>query len=159
MIGCIHSYGSYTIVHGREDYISGFRYCILNIWINSAYSVVVCCCCFLTEVEYTLATKAYLKYRCSQGRVGPMATGLLLVLTCNQDAVGARPSHYSAASLLPSCSRKLAIMKQWFEPAVERPSYQFCWQWQQWLVEYKLVLVLSLDPPPGEWNYCWHFSV
>ena len=35
-------------------------------------------------------------------------------------------------------------MKQWFELAVERPASQFSWQWWQQLIEYKLVLALSL---------------
>ena len=35
-------------------------------------------------------------------------------------------------------------MKQWFELSVERPASQFSWQWWQRLVEYKLVLALSL---------------
>ena len=47
-------------------------------------------------------------------------------------------------SLLPGRSWKLAIMKQWFELSVERPASQFSWLWWQRLVEYKLVLALSL---------------
>ena len=35
-------------------------------------------------------------------------------------------------------------MKRWFELAVERPASLFSWQWWQRLVEYKLVLALSL---------------
>ena len=35
-------------------------------------------------------------------------------------------------------------MKQWFDLAVEHPASQFSWQWWQQLVEYTLVLALSL---------------
>ena len=43
------------------------------------------------------------------------------------------------ASLLPSCSRKLAIVKQWFEVAVECPAFQFHWQWR------RLSIITGLD--------------
>ena len=78
--------------------------------------------------------------------------GLSLTSTWNQDAAGAQPWCQWAASLLLDQSQKLAIMKQWFELAVECLAFQFHWQWRQCLVECKLVLALSLDPLPGEWN-------
>ena len=76
--------------------------------------------------------------------------GLLLTSTWNQDAAGAQPWCQWAASLLPDQSQKLVFMKQWFKLAVE--CLAFHWQWRQCLVECKLVLALSLDPLPGEWN-------
>ena len=81
------------------------------------------------------------------------------------------------ASLLPNHSQKLVIVKQWLELAVACPVSQFHWQWQQWVIDYKLVLVLSLDQLPIQpwvfshtpskhsvvaritWKFVFHFSV
>ena len=87
-----------------------------------------------------------------------LETKMLLMLTWNQDAAGTRPWCRWAASLLPSRFRKLAIMKQWFELTIECSASEFSWHWWQRLTEYKLVLVLSLDQPPGKWNCRRHPS-
>ena len=63
------------------------------------------------DFEYTWSSKALPKHPCSQGRVGFMTKGLSLASTWNQDAAGTRPW----ASLLPSYSLKMTIVKPWFE--------------------------------------------
>ena len=64
-------------------------------------------------------------------------------LSCRQDGTGTQPWCWWQLSLLPSCSRKPAIIKQWFELAVVRSAFQFGWQWWQQLIEYKLVLPIK----------------
>ena len=121
-----------------------FYCCIFEFWINEDTS-----CHYALPLlfdwkrfEYAYATKSSPKHLGSQGRVGTMTKSLLLTLTWNQDATSARPWRRGQPSLLPSHSRKLAIIKKWFKLAVGRPASQFRWQCQPF-VEYKLVLALD----------------
>ena len=65
----------------------------------------------------------------------PQIKSLTTVWTLSQESLAlwslsyAWPWYEWAASLLPSCSWKLVIIKQWFELAVEHPLSHFCWQW------------------------------
>ena len=86
-----------------------------------------------------------------------MTKGLSPASTWNQDAAGIQPRYRSAASLLSSRSQKLATMKQWFKLAVECPASQYRWEGGNDSLNI-LVLALSLDQPPGEWNYRRHPS-
>ena len=67
MIGCIHNLTNiyYSVWEGGLH--KWFQFLVLHFefWIDVA-SVIVCCCCYLTEFEYAFATKASLKYLCSQ---------------------------------------------------------------------------------------------
>ena len=118
------------------------QYCILKFDLTRLVSCIDAA--FQLEkddFEYTWSSKALPKHPCSQGRVGFMTKGLSLASTWNQDAAGTQPW----ASLLPSYSLKMTIVKPWFELVVEHSASQFCWQWWQQLVEYQLVLALSLE--------------
>ena len=115
-----------------------FRYCIFESMRLVLLCVAAASWLDNEKFKYAYAIKGPQKHLCSQGRVWAMAKGPSLVLTWNHDVAGARPWCRWAASLLPSRSRKLAIMKQWFELAVELQSSQFSSQWWQQLVKYKL---------------------
>ena len=146
-------HGSYNLYYTvRADYISGSicGIAFFEFWLEA--SVVVRCCYVLTGKGWVLVCL---------GHQSTPETSLQLKQSLSHDKgpfthVDLKPRCRWAASLLPSHSLKLAIMKQWFELTVECQASQFSWHWWQQLVENKLVLALFLGQPPAKWNYGWH---
>ena len=140
-------YGSYDIYFTAwADYVNG-SVSGIAIWINEdTGSVIVRAIAFwlewmslsmlriLNHPRNISAVKAELKPWRRTFCSCRLETKMLLVL--GHDANG-------HLSLLPSRSRKLPILKQCFQLSLGCPASQFCWQWWQQLVKYKLVLALS----------------
>ena len=79
----------------------------------------LCCCCLLTGKGWFWVPLKLLKHPWIISTVKTESLSLR-----NLDAAGTQPWCQRAASLLPSCSWKLAVMKQWFELAVAAMT---CW--------------------------------